>query len=99
MIGDLVCDDWTNNPECEFDGEDCCNPNSDFSHCINCECLHWDNYTLSVSDTTHPPSFGPTCKIFCPKKSTFLEIFKCITQIAGNWLELEMESVMIKLTP
>ena len=67
MIGDLICDDWANTPECEFDGADCCNPNSDFSHCINCECLNWDNYTLSVSYTSHPPPFGPTCKIFCPK--------------------------------
>ena len=63
MIGDLICDDGPNTLECNFDGADCCNPNSDFSHCINCECLHWDNYTLSVVYTTHAPPPGPSCKI------------------------------------
>ena len=78
MIGDLICDDGPNTPECNFDGADCCNPNSDFSHCINCECLHWDNYTLSVAYTTHAPPPGPSCKISYWKiiKSRYLQILK-----------------------
>ena len=73
MIGDLICDDWPNTPECEFDGQDCCNSNSDFSQCLNCECLHWDNYTLSVSHTTLAPPPPPSCKIFYTKNQ---QIFK-----------------------
>ena len=38
LIGDNFCDDNNNNKDCEFDGGDCCNPESNKQWCIECKC-------------------------------------------------------------
>ena len=38
-IGDNFCDDMTNNPECGFDGGDCCKPYSNMNFCSDCICI------------------------------------------------------------
>ena len=40
-VGDGICDDVTNNSDCDFDRGDCCDPEGDFSLCSNCECLNY----------------------------------------------------------
>ena len=37
-IGDGVCDDENNIPECDFDGGDCC-VDTEQQHCKVCECI------------------------------------------------------------
>jgi hypothetical protein len=38
-IGDGICDDRLNNPDCQFDGDDCClHTNSEMSFCEICNC-------------------------------------------------------------
>ena len=39
MIGDGFCDDETNNPECNFDGGDCCGLCIVKNRCSQCTCL------------------------------------------------------------
>ena len=36
--GDNVCDDFMNNPECDYDDHDCCKPWAFLGHCDQCEC-------------------------------------------------------------
>lgn len=38
MVGDGVCDDWTNNPDCDYDGGDCCLTIRNKSRCFFCQC-------------------------------------------------------------
>ena len=37
-VGDNICDDGTNNQECNFDGGDCCGPDVNKNYCIGCHC-------------------------------------------------------------
>ena len=37
--GDGYCDDENNNPDCEWDGGDCCGPNVKKDYCYLCACL------------------------------------------------------------
>ncbi len=37
-LSDGFCDDITNNPECLYDGGDCCVAQTDCSYCFNCTC-------------------------------------------------------------
>ena len=39
MVGDGFCNDETNNPECNYDGGDCCGSCVLTKHCIYCQCL------------------------------------------------------------
>ena len=38
-VADGFCDDFTNNKECDFDGGDCCNSESNHQFCKKCLCL------------------------------------------------------------
>ena len=42
MIGDGFCNDETNNPECNFDGGDCCGQCILKHQCSECTCLQSD---------------------------------------------------------
>ena len=51
LIGDGVCDDETNNPECGYDGGDCCGPNAIMDFCQDCLCKEdtiMSNYSKSL---------------------------------------------------
>ena len=37
-IGDGICDDQTNNEDCNYDGGDCCIENPNVDYCNDCEC-------------------------------------------------------------
>ena len=37
--GDGLCDDFNNNPGCDFDGGDCCGDDVVTDYCAKCECL------------------------------------------------------------
>ena len=39
LVGDGYCDDKTNVEECGYDGNDCCEMESDKSYCTNCSCF------------------------------------------------------------
>ena len=39
FVGDGVCNDETNNPECNYDGGDCCLMNVNTDSCFDCNCL------------------------------------------------------------
>ena len=42
---DNWCDDGNNNPECDFDGGDCCTPSAPTqSSCTVCECIGGEGY-------------------------------------------------------
>ena len=56
-IGDGVCDDHTNNQDCNFDGGDCCQNLDYFDHCIDC-CCHQDG---CLTHTTPFVTLCPTC--------------------------------------
>ena len=42
MIGDGFCNDETNNPDCKFDGGDCCGLCIVRNQCSQCTCLQSD---------------------------------------------------------
>ena len=42
LIGDNYCDDVTNTLECNFDGGDCCNVESNREMCWPCICYVFD---------------------------------------------------------
>ena len=37
ILGDAICDDISNTPECDYDGGDCCGGSTQY--CIECECI------------------------------------------------------------
>ena len=39
MIGDGYCHDESNNPECGYDGGDCCGSCINTDYCTNCTCI------------------------------------------------------------
>ena len=39
MIGNGICNDETNNPECYYDGGDCCGSCINTNFCNNCTCI------------------------------------------------------------
>merc|ERR1711962_1649639 len=58
-IGDNFCDDQNNNPECEFDGGDCCQEEAGDgwdNYCQICECLDMPETTETPFETTQAPS-------------------------------------------
>ena len=38
MVGNGFCNDETNNPDCNFDGGDCCVVNANTNSCSECAC-------------------------------------------------------------
>ena len=50
LIGDLLCDDHLNTPECNYDGDDCCNDAfMHYSSCSECICYyHQQNIKIEV---------------------------------------------------
>ena len=56
-IGDDYCDDNSNNPECNYDGGDCCGPNVNTLYCQECLCL---NDSTTLSPTTGNPAYTTT---------------------------------------
>ena len=63
-VGDSVCDDIFNTPDCEFDGGDCCITTSVIisPSCWNCVCHNETTYTSStiMEYETKPPTY---CKL------------------------------------
>jgi len=55
--GDSFCDDENNNPECGFDGGDCCDNTGDSwdNYCSLCECLEMPETTEPPMETTEEP--------------------------------------------
>ena len=54
ILGDGICDDLHNTPNCNFDGGDCCSSSSNMNYCNLCLCLNETNY---VPPPEVPPSF------------------------------------------
>ena len=44
VLGDGICSDLYNTPDCNFDGGDCCSPNSIMMFCDLCQCFNETNY-------------------------------------------------------
>lgn len=49
-VADKICDDSLNNFICNFDGGDCCHPNSDFGLCSECNCI-WQTTNYPIITT------------------------------------------------
>ena len=47
MIGDGVCNDIINNPQCNYDGGDCCT--GEFTYCEKCICYLEDELTTPAT--------------------------------------------------
>ena len=60
VLGDGICQDHANNPECGFDLGDCCKPKSDKSQCLLCICwLHnFEFPEIGSKDCSHPKYIG-----------------------------------------
>ena len=52
-IDDGWCDDLTNNPDCDYDGGDCCLTPSSGQYCVNCTC-HETNESHVLTTTADP---------------------------------------------
>ena len=75
--GDNFCDDENNNPECGFDGGDCCDNAGEGwnNYCSLCECLEMPETTEPPMETTEGPSmffYLDFVQIFC--KTYFIQI-------------------------
>ena len=57
MIGDGFCNDETNNPECNFDGGDCCGQCILKHQCSECTCLQSDVDENNVTNSFPMKSF------------------------------------------
>merc|ERR1711976_183948 len=55
-FGDNYCDDENNNPECGYDGGDCCGDNVNTQYCSEFECLEFPPETTQAPD-------GSNCEI------------------------------------
>ena len=51
-IGDGYCDDINNNPECSYDGGDCCGPAVNTQWCSECQCIDENLTTTTETATT-----------------------------------------------
>ena len=49
LLGDGLCDDESNNAECNFDGGDCCGDCINTDHCSECHCHDESAPTLDLS--------------------------------------------------
>ena len=49
FVGDGVCNDETNNAECDYDGGDCCGYNIISEHCTECTCFHQETCLAGVT--------------------------------------------------
>jgi hypothetical protein len=44
-VSDGTCDDITNTPECDYDGDDCCLDEIDTEYCTDCLCkMYWTEF-------------------------------------------------------
>ena len=49
FVGDGVCNDETNNDECNYDSGDCCRYDITSEHCTECTCFHQDTCLAGVT--------------------------------------------------
>ena len=59
-IGDGFCDDETNTPLCDFDGNDCCMDNIFADYCSDCFCYMTDSKHEQLFTITTTTKFKPT---------------------------------------
>lgn len=50
LIGDGICDDLNNIQDCQFDGDDCCDVNSNFNFCYLCECYQEEEDSTAIGN-------------------------------------------------
>ena len=53
LVQDGYCNDESNNPDCNFDGDDCCYACVDKEHCQDCLCVHehgWEGINPLIGD-------------------------------------------------
>ena len=64
-IGDGFCDDETNNPECDYDGDDCCGEALFADYCSECTCVRNEtnqNLMYTITTTTRVKPTGDSSK-------------------------------------
>ena len=49
MIGNGFCNDEANTAECNYDGGDCCGPNTNKEHCAACICYSKESCNAGIS--------------------------------------------------
>ena len=80
FIGDNWCDDINNNPECNYDGGDCCDPNAGKMYCQVCLCLD-PNYT-TLPSTTGPSTPSTTYTVTISTGTTTAGIARSLKFLA-----------------
>ena len=70
LVGDGICDDNTNTPECAFDGGDCCRKDTVKDLCTDCKC-HLDQTLEEISSKVH-------IQPYCIKTSEVLTLLSLI---------------------
>ena len=50
LIGDGICDDLNNIQDCQYDGNDCCDENSNFDLCYLCDCFEEEKQPLPMGN-------------------------------------------------
>ena len=65
LVGDGLCNDETNNADCNFDGGDCCVENANKNSCSTCEC-----HVLETCAAGYHPLVGNG---FCDNETTIAE--------------------------
>ena len=55
-IADGYCDDIANTEICNWDGGDCCGPNSNLTYCTECQCQNTTTPTSEAPPTTATPT-------------------------------------------
>ena len=44
QLGDGICQDYNNSPQCDYDHGDCCTPNDVLEKCCICQCKHLNQF-------------------------------------------------------
>ena len=80
-IGDGYCDDAANNAECDYDLDDCCQPESDRNSCTNCTCWVDNDQLVKIKEELcleYNYNLGDgTCDLDLNSKEYFFDIGDC----------------------
>ena len=66
LVGDGYCNDDTNNPDCNFDGGDCCGGNVNMQYCTDCQCHRSSSsHVITIPESTNLLIFFTKFSLFC----------------------------------
>ena len=84
LVGDGYCNDETNNPDCSFDGGDCCGPCINTEFCSECQC-HLGNLSECYRRTATIICLQKFCQYEKPNCKSSIKIYLCLTHDFGSF--------------